>query len=161
MWQLEDIIRVCKLDMDTIYQSIIKGFQLQEKEEKETTAWYESLVDMMHSEGTAESGHLQMLRNTVNDMFDLHKEVFLSNKYQNYNAYYNAAFPLILELKSKQTDSENEIELCLNFLYGILMLRLKKQEITEETAKALDIISKFITQLSIKYKEYKDGQLDL
>ncbi|MFR3549496.1 MAG: DUF4924 family protein, partial [Coprobacter sp.] len=54
-----------------------------------------------------------------------------------------------------------EIETCFNALYGILMLRLQKKEISEQTQAAMKQISTFLALLSEKYKQEKAGDLEL
>lgn len=55
MWQIEDIIRAYKLDIDLICANIIDRYpSLSEAQRKDLTEWYESLIDMMRREGVAE-----------------------------------------------------------------------------------------------------------
>ena len=51
MWQIEDIIRAYGLDIDQIQKHIINSYDLPEEQKKSMREWYESLIDMMHSEG--------------------------------------------------------------------------------------------------------------
>ena len=72
MWQIEDLIRANRLDMDLIRKSIIDKFQgLSPEKRREMEEWYESLIDMMRREGVTEKGHLQMNRNLAGEMADL------------------------------------------------------------------------------------------
>ena len=50
MWQIEDIIRAYGLDIDQIQKHIINSYDLPEEQKKSMREWYESLIDMMHSE---------------------------------------------------------------------------------------------------------------
>lgn len=162
MWQIEDIIRAYKLDIDLIKENIISKFGLDEAKQKELTGWYESLIDMMRAENVQEKGHLQINKNTIIDMVDLHKQLLFSQQYPEYTAAFYKALPFVAELRAKQqAPEENDIEVALNFLYGILMLKLQHKEITEGTQKALDAISKYLSQLAVKYKQYKEGTLKL
>jgi len=54
-----------------------------------------------------------------------------------------------------------EIELCFNFQYVILMLRVQKKEIMPETEKTREEISKFMVLLAKNYHAWKNGELDL
>jgi flagellin-specific chaperone FliS len=117
---------------------------------------------MMRSENVQEAGHLQINKNVIIDLADLHKQLLFSQEYQDYTASFYKALPFITELKTKQnTHDIHDIEVALNFLYGILMLKLQHKDITEGTQKALDVITKFLVQLSSKYKQYKEGTLKL
>ena len=48
--------------------------------------------------------------------------------------------------------TENDVHLALNGLYGYLMLKLKKKEISKETAEAFASISEWVGRLAEEYK---------
>ena len=79
-----------------------------------------------------------------------------------YNSRFNRLRPFLSQLRSKQNDSEiSDIELCLNFLYGIMTLRMQKAEITPETLQVKDEIGKFMGLLNEYYQQYVSGELQL
>ena len=55
---------------------------------------------------------------------------------------------------------ESEVETCFDLLYGVMMLRLQKKEITLETTRALKEITTFIGMLSDYYIKDKAEGLD-
>ena len=73
MWQIEDIIRANGLDIDRIKSSIIDRFPADRQ--RELTEWYESLIDMMRREEVTAAGHLQMNRNIIGALADLHNRI--------------------------------------------------------------------------------------
>ena len=69
--------------------------------------------------------------------------------------------PYIVELRAKGADKEEpELETCFEALYGILLLKLQKKEISEETRKAQEAISTLLAMLSKYYIEDKKGELE-
>lgn len=56
MWQIEDLIRVYKLDIDAIQKYIIDPYDISDEKKKEMRDWYESLIEMMRSEGVEKRG---------------------------------------------------------------------------------------------------------
>lgn len=68
--------------------------------------------------------------------------------------------PFIVELRNKGDKDKNEIETCLDALYGVMMLRLRKQEISEDTMRAVKEITTFIGMLSDYYKKDKEEGLE-
>ena len=54
---------------------------------------------------------------------------------------------------------ENEIETCMNLLYGVMMLRLQKKAVSPDTEHAVKEISTFIGMLSDYYKKDKEEGL--
>lgn len=149
MWQIEDIIRANDLDIEKIKANVIDKYSLDESQRKEMIEWYESLIDMMRREGVAEKGHLQLNKNVIIQLVDLHNALLKDPRFGEYTKRFYAALPHIVELRSKSgSDPKGEIETCFNALYGMLMLRLKSQEVTPATQNAVKQITAFIAMLS-------------
>ena len=150
MWQIEDLIRAYGLDIDKIRENIIDRFpDLTEAQRREMTEWYESLIEMMRSEGVEKSGHLQLNRNVLSSLVELHQALLKDPKYADYSAEFYKTLPAIVELRAKAGEAKSgEIETCFNALYGMLMLRLQKREVSAETMDAINKISSFIALLS-------------
>lgn len=161
MWQIEDLIRANGLDIDKIQTSIIDQYKnLTPEQKKEMREWYESLIDMMRREGVAEKGHLQLNKNVIIALDDLHRRLLADSKFAAYSAQFYHTLPIIVELRAKAGDEKaGEIETLFNALYGILMLRLQGKEISEETAQAAAQISKFLALLSHYYKQDFNNEL--
>lgn len=75
MWQIEDLIRANNLDIDKIRSSIIDLYDLPPEKKKEMEEWYESLIDMMRREGVEKNGHLQLNKNVIIQLDDLHRQL--------------------------------------------------------------------------------------
>ena len=150
MWQIEDIIRAYGLDIDKIKAAVIDPqTQLDDNQKRQLAEWYESLIDMMRREDVVKSGHLQLNKNVIVQLVELHSALLKDPRFPEYTKKFYEALPYIVELRSKSgEDRKGELETCFNALYGMLMLRLKKQEVSPETMDAIDKISKFIALLS-------------
>ena len=162
MWQIEDIIRAYGLDIDQIQKHIIDSYDLPEEQKKSMRDWYESLIDMMHSEGVEKKGHLQLHKNVLIDLTDLHLRLLKSTRAPFYGAAFFKTLPYIVELRAKSGEGKTgELETCFNALYGVLLLRLQKKEIQSDTLIAIQQISTFLSILAEKYKQEKAGELEL
>ncbi|MDE7153040.1 MAG: DUF4924 family protein [Muribaculaceae bacterium] len=152
MWQIEDLIRANNLDLDRLEANVISKFNLQPEQHKQLHEWYESLIDMMRREGVAEKGHLQINKNTLSQLVDLHQELLKDPKHPEYSAEFYKTLPYIVELRAKAAENAvGEIETCFTALYGYLMLRIAGKEISQETDKAMKQISKFVAMLAHYY----------
>ena len=162
MWQIEDLIRAAGCDIERLKSNLISQYQVSDEDKAKLLQWYEDLIGMMHEEGVVEKGHLQINKNIIISLTDLHLQLLGSTKVPFYSAAYYKALPYIVELrnKNKNTD-EPELETCFEALYGAMLLRLQKKEITEETGKALEVIAKFLSLLSNYYEKDKNGELKL
>ncbi|WP_300726169.1 DUF4924 family protein [uncultured Bacteroides sp.] len=163
MWQVEDLIRANNFDMEKIRKTIIEPYpSLTEEQKKELAQWYEDLINMMHDEGVMEKGHVQINKNIIVWLTDLHLRLLRSPKFTYYSAAYYKALPFIVELRTKGANKEEpELETCFEALYGVLMLKLQKKEISEETQKAVKVISDLLAILAGYYIQDKNGELDL
>lgn len=161
MWQIEDIIRAYNLDIDHIEESVICPMGLDEERAHALREWYVSLIDMMRREGVERSGHLQINRNTLGQLVDLHRRLLSSDKYAEYSAQLYKTLPFIVELRAKGGKAPvGELETCFNALYGVLMLRLRGWEISKGTADAVAQISKLLAMLAGYYKLDRDDKLE-
>lgn len=161
MWQIEDLIRSLGLDMDKIKATIINKYTgLTDAQRKDMEDWYESLIDMMRREGVTESGHLQLNRNTLADITDLHRRLLADPKFTAYANQYYATLPIIVELRAKAGDNKkDEIETLFEALYGLMMLRLQGKEVSEQTLEASRQISRFLALLASYYKKDYNNEL--
>ncbi len=158
MWQIEDIIRAYGCSLPVIRKQYIERFDYTEEQKNEEVDWFGNLVRMMNEEGKRESGHLNINKVLLQDVIDLHGMLLQSSKFPFYNAEYYKVLPFIVELRNKGDKDVNEIETCLDALYGVMMLRLQKKEITPETQRAVKEISIFVGMLSDYYiKDRTEG----
>ena len=161
MWQVEDMIRANGCDMEKIKKNIVDSYPLTEEQKVELTQWYIDLIEMMRRENVMEIGHLQINKNIITWLTDLHLQLLRSSKFPYYSAAYYKALPYIVELRAKGANKEEpELETCFEALYGILLLKLQKKEISEETKKAQQAISGLLAMLSNYYIEDKKGELE-
>ena len=161
MWQVEDIIRAYNLDLDKIKESIIDRYDVDDNTRKAITDWWEGLIMMMQHEGKKQGGHLQINKNVLIRLNDLHSELMQSPKHAEYGAEFYKTLPFIVELRSKtpQEQQVGELETCFNALYGTLLLKLQGKEMSKETQVAINQISHFIGTLAAYYKKNEEKPL--
>lgn len=135
IWQLEDYLRAFP-------------------DKAEASQELQDLSNMMHSEGVWEGGHLQLAKNALDEMEDLHNE--LLDTEAPYRAVIMHIQPALNILKAK-TDrpTMSDVEACLTLLYQVMMLRLQKREISEETEVTVKDATQLLRFLS---KTYYDDQ---
>ena len=162
MWQIEDLIRANLLDIEKIQENIIDKYtSLNDRQKKDLKEWYESLIDMMKREGVAEKGHIQLNKNVLIQLNDLHRRLLADKKFADYEAEFYKTLPYIVELRTKAGDEKNdELETSFNALYGILMLRLAGKEISASTKEALAQITRFLALLSKYYRLDYNNELE-
>lgn len=162
MWQVEDLIRANHFDMEEIRQTVLPQYNQPQEVMAEIERWYEELIDMMRQEGVMENGHIQLNKNIIIQLTDLHLRLLKSPKEMVYGAAYYKTLPYIVQLRAKSGGVElPEIETCCTAVYGYLLLKMQKKEVASETMEALKQIMIFLNLLAEKYKEDQKGELDL
>jgi len=144
MYQVEDLIRAYGLDADRIAAEYLPrfGYDGQMKQAKE---WYESLVRMMKEEGKVETGHVQVVQNTLELLEDHHKELLADTDEQDYRAAYYKALPHIVALRTQGNNKDKkEMENCIDALYGATLLKMQGKELSAGTQAALKPISELL-----------------
>ena len=158
MWHIEDTIRAYKFDIEAIYTHIISKFSIDDTTKKEMREWYESLIEMMNKEQVKTKGHLQINNSSVRLLSDLHIELLENEDENHYHSLYHQTLPIIEEFKHKNSLTEiPSIEVCLQFMYGIWLLKIQKKEISAETNQAVLQIGKLLAFLSKKFKNNEEN----
>ena len=134
MWQEEDLIRANHCEPEELETNVIVRYP--EDQRAAMREWYGNLITMMSEEGVREKGHLQINKNVILNLTELHNALSSSPKFPFYSAAYFKALPFIVELRTKNGKKEEpELETCFEALYGVLLLRLQKKPISEGTRK--------------------------
>lgn len=159
MWQVEDLLRACAFDPEKIESQLVNRFKADEKTSMELTAWYKNLAVMMEKEHIQDKGHLQVLINLINDLNEFHLKLLEVQNDQEYIRLYRLNELAISDFMQK-SEAKNEIEACLNALYGILVLKLKNAEISQSTLDSVKGFGQLIGHLSARYIQFENDNFE-
>ena len=161
MWQVEDTIRAFGCQLSRIRREYIEQFDYTDEQKEEETDWFGNIIRMMSEAGCRERGHLQINKTTLMMLEDLHRQLIDSTKFPFYTSEYYKVLPYIVELRNRGANKkENEIETCFNSLYGVMMLKLQKKDISPDTAHAVKEITTLIGMLNDYYFKDKSEGLE-
>jgi hypothetical protein len=106
----------------------------------------------MNAEGIIEKGHLTELNQVVNNLAQLHWQLLKTDK--TYFETYSKTKPFILAaiVQADGIALGNEIQICLNGIYGLLLLRLLDKEVSNEQLKSAEAFGEVLGLLSLSYK---------
>lgn len=142
MYQVEDLVRAYGLDAERIAAEYLTHFGYDEKQMQQATEWYESIARMMHEEGKEQTGHVQVVQNTLDLLEEHHQELLADSDERDYRAAYYKALPHIVALRAQGNNRDkHEMENCIDALYGATLLRMQGKELTAGTQAALKPIS--------------------
>jgi len=154
MWQLEDILRAYNLDINEVEKNIIVHFNQPLPVSQQIRQWYQDMIDAMRAEGITDRGHLMHVKNIIQDLSALNVSLMKDPNQVEYHKIFEQAVPAICEIIEKSGGNiKNEIDACFSGLYGVLMLRLKKKEISQPTLDAIKSISTLMAALVTFYHD--------
>ena len=153
MWQVENIIRACKFDIELIKSNVITQLGLTENDKELVVDWYLDLIKQMKSQNLQQTGHLSFTRDIITELTLLHQTLLKTFQDKSYNPLYNNAKADIYDLQKKQPSNSTEIEACVNGIFGLWILKIAKKEISAETQKSFDRITKMLSRLGKNYHE--------
>lgn len=152
MWQVEDILRAFKLDIANIKEHIVDKYDFDLDTKEAITTWYAELIDMMRIEGVQEKGHLQINQNIMYQLEELNQTLLKTRSETKYQQrFFNASQDLFEMSKKSGIPQEKPVEVAFNFLYGILTIKLKKQEVSAPTLASQKRIQALISMLAHKF----------
>lgn len=160
MWQVEDMLRALGLDMAQVDQYVVSRYATDEQTRHEIHDWYDNLIAIMKQERVEKQGHIQALKNTMDELTELHFFLLHQAHDFRYQQLVTAAAANLVEYRrrSQAGDDVSDPELAMQGLYGNLLLRLQKKEIHPETAVAMDTFSKMIAYLAARYKQREEEE---
>ena len=111
LWQVEDLLRACHLDIDTVDQAVIARYDVDDKTRHEIREWYESLIQMMEMENVRERGHIRVCHNVLIRLNDLHLQLLADQgRFPDYYADYYRTLPHIVQLRATLPEQERPSE---------------------------------------------------
>jgi hypothetical protein len=161
MWQLEDLMRSLDLNPENI-GVLVEQFEGEDDALlAEIRAWYHKMMRDMKSEKIVETGHLLEVHQVLIELYYLHNTLLNIMNDEAYREIYAKAEPNLAEFRKRYGKPvNNEVELCFNALYGWLLLRIQKKQVSAETLAAMQTISELAGYLAARYKQMKSGKLD-
>ena len=158
MWQVEDSIRALNFDIEQIDRIIIHNYDHSNDVKNSIKQWYEQLIRMMVREDIRKKGHLKLTSDYLEKLSSLHQSLLQNSGDEKYKNLIGIALPFINEFQEKSgVKGQGVVGTCMNGLYALLLLRLQKKKINQDTKEAMDSFRNLISYLSEKFRNHKDS----
>jgi len=153
MYQMEDLIRSYQGNMEEIGQYVVAHFPVSEEEKENIKTWFTDLAASMRQQELMQKGHLQELQDLVQQLLKLHYQLLKTDT--NYVATFHFAKPHLLEaVEVAQTEEiGNEIQICLNGVYGLLLCRLLGKNVSDRQLEAAEAFGNVLSHLNFSYQQ--------
>ncbi|MDR1865652.1 MAG: DUF4924 family protein [Bacteroidales bacterium] len=155
MWHIEDLMRAHRFDILQVREHIISRFGQPENVLQQMDEWYGNLIRQMKEEELQAGGHLHELDEQMHQLNDFHLNLINDLNEPDYRQAYHSAQPCIAELKRKSKPGATEIEVCLNALYVLMTMRMKKTCPSAETTEAIERFGRMLSLLNHRYMSRK------
>lgn len=158
MYQIEDLIRSYKFDLEAIYSQFISKQVPSEAIAKQYKDWYADLINQMDYENIKKSGHLSQVREVHMELAYLHNALLEISADGKYKGLVDRSAQHIEEFRKKSDLGDiHPVEVAFHALYMKLLLKLQGKEISAETEDAFDSMRILLAFLAKKYKLMKSG----
>ncbi len=151
LYKTEDLIRAYEMDLEQIEKYVISHLPLTSEEKKETRKWYYTLINAMRNENIVQSGHLKAVQEVVGKMHLLHKGLLAED--EAYLSIYKEAREDLSSFGKLAGGNINDIQICLNAVYGLLILRLNDRPVDTGQMKSVELFGAILSYLSYKYRQ--------
>ena len=158
MWQMQDLLRAVNMDVESL-DSFLRSFLPSEEKIQEEKTWFQGLAKSMKRSGAEEKGNVEEVQEVISELNLLHTTLNTLLRDEEYIAA-NERAKENLDAYRERTNGKalSEVEAYLTALYGLMILRLRKQEISEETKDAMKTFSDVMVLLALQYNKMKKGE---
>ena len=158
MWQMQDLLRAVNMDVESL-DSFLRSFLPSEEKIQEEKTWFEGLAKSMKRSSAEEKGNVEEVQEVISELNLLHTTLNTLLRDDEYIAA-NERAKVNLDAYRERSNGKalSDVEAYLTALYGLMVLRLRKQEISEETKDAMKTFSDVMILLALQYNKMKKGE---
>ena len=147
-----DLCRAFDLDLELIGKHVINHLPVSNAEKLAEVNAYEELIDQIKKQGLEKGGQLEETQSLLDKLTKLHNILISSDKkYQ--DIYARAKSHIDENMKLANGKITNTIQICINGIYGFLLLKLNGREIEPSDKQMIDQFGDVLSYLSYKYEQ--------
>lgn len=152
----EDLVRSFDFDLEKIGNHVINHLPISNIEKLGRVNHYEDLIDRMREQGLEKTGHLKEHQQLVLTLESLSDDLLRTDS--EYRSLFDKAETAIEFNKNlAQGEVKSDIQICINGVYGFLLLRLSGKKISPEDEEKVDQFGNVLSYLSFKYRELAES----
>lgn len=151
LWQIEDLLRAMNFDGNVIYITLVEPLKVPDEKKQEAFFWYMGIVNLLKEEGKDDVGHNSHSLSVISELNRLHLSLLKTDS--RYNSLFETAREDLELFREKLAKTASHVEIAFDALYAKMLLSMKKEQISAETAEAFDRIAAMLARLSAKFHE--------
>jgi len=152
LYKDEDLVRAFDFDLEKIGNHVVNHLPISNIEKLPYVNYYEEMIEKMKAQNIEKSGHLKEANKLIIILESLHKDLKKSDT--EYQKIYKSTSPYINKniVLSKHSIT-NEIQICINGIYGFLLLKLNGKKLDDSDREAVEFFGDLLSYLSVSYKK--------
>lgn len=152
LFKTEDLVRTFEFDLNKITNQVIFNLPVSDSEKKELILWYASIIEKMQSQKIVKAGHLLEINELINSLTSIHTK--LIDKESDYKTLVTKADPYLQnQIQESKGRINNTIEVCLNAVYGFLLLKVNGKKVSPDQQNMLESFGDILSYLSYRYRK--------
>lgn len=156
IYREEDLMRAYHFDLEKFGTQVINFLPISDKEKLVEVNHYEAFMQKMKDQGIEEKGHLDEVNELVKVLSKLHDQLKADD--EAYYSVYQKTLPFIENNMSHAKGAiRDEIQICLNGIYGLLLLKIADRNIQPEEEEMVNRFGDLLSLLSFKFEEQKSS----
>jgi hypothetical protein len=154
MRQIQDILRANNFDISKIEELIINRYDVAENQKTEIRQWYSNLIIEIKNQKLETSGDIKEIKSLIEDLTLLNEKLLNTRGELKHKELFRWAESNIIEYRKLSRAGEiSDVEVCINAIQSLLLLRLKKEPISDETAQAMQTFSNILANLALEWHD--------
>lgn len=152
MYQTEDLIRAYNFNLDDIREYVIQHIPGDEVEKEALAVWYQDVMKEMKQDGIEKSGHLNSVQVIVDELSEIYEDL-QSTDTAFEEVHKNSKKHIDKNMELAQGKVINEVQICLNGVYGLLLLRMNGKKVSDDLMESINSFGDVLSYLSFKYRQ--------
>ncbi|MFY0653603.1 MAG: DUF4924 family protein [Cyclobacteriaceae bacterium] len=155
-YRQEDLVRVFEFDLEKIGEHVINHLPVSNIEKLSQVNFYEELIGKMKAQGIEKIGHLSEINSLVKNLEEINSDL-LTHDTDYQKIYAEAKKSIDDNIKLAKGQVTSEIQICLNGIYGFLLIKLNGKKLDENNQSKVVRFGNVLSYLSSKYSEISDS----
>lgn len=150
--QIQDLLRSLNFDFVKIKNELVDKYNTDSNTKIRIENWYRNIAKELTDKNFVVVGDIDEIKNTIALLEDLHQKLLKDPKEHKHKELYKWAEPNITNFRAlSRSQNKSDVEICVDAVCSLFLLRLKKEPISEETMQAMQTFINLLTYLARKY----------
>ncbi len=150
--QIQDLLRSMNFDFAKIKNELVANYNTDYETKIRIENWYRNISKELTDKNFVAVGDIDEIKNTIALLEDLHQKLLKDPQEHKHKELYKWAEPNIAKFRTlSRSQHKSDVEVCIDAVYSLFLLKLQKKPISEETMQAMQTFINLLTYIARKY----------